>query len=144
MNDCEKLHRIVYISTSKQRLSEADLEDIRSISQKNNSEKNITGILVYGDGNFLQVLEGRKSDIHQLYGNITQDPRHHGCIILQDTVSDYRSFPDWTMGFKEVSNIEFLQLASSWDQKNKHLPLISEETEHFVLEILDVFVEHNR
>jgi hypothetical protein len=125
MNDCEKLHRIVYISTSKQRLSEADLEDIRSISQKNNSEKNITGILVYGDGNFLQVLEGRKSDIHQLYGNITQDP-------------------DWTMGFKEVSNIEFLQLASSWDQKNKHLPLISEETEHFVLEILDVFVEHNR
>lgn len=143
MHERNTLHRIVYISTSNNHLSDTELQNILSVSRKNNSEKNITGILIYNDGNILQVLEGDKKDLHSLYGVITQDHRHYGCIILQDTPSGTRSFAEWSMGFKTVSHIEFLQLGGYWDLKTKNLPLINDETESSIRIILDVFVEQS-
>jgi hypothetical protein len=144
MNESEKLHRIVYVSTSLKELSVKELEDILSTSRRNNSLKNITGVLIYCDGNILQVLEGNKKDVHQLYGQISQDKRHFGCIILQDTPSESRSFAEWSMAFKQVTNIEFLQLEGYWDLRTKHLPLINDNTEYIMRNLPDVYVEHNQ
>ena len=123
--------------------TDEELKEILTVSRENNAAKNITGILIYNDGNILQVLEGAKKDLHQLYGTISQDSRHHGCILLQDTPSQTRSFGEWSMGFKTVSHIEFLQLGGYWDLKRRHLPLINSESESTVRTILDVFVAHN-
>ncbi|MBC8054278.1 MAG: BLUF domain-containing protein [Sphingobacteriaceae bacterium] len=144
MNFGHNLHRIVYVSTSIDLLSEQELQKILSVSRKNNAQKNITGILVYNDGNILQVLEGDKKDIHALFGVISQDHRHYGCIILQDTHSETRSFAEWSMGFRSVSHIEFIQLEGYWDLRSKNMPLINNESEGTVRNILNMFVEHNR
>ncbi|HEY0057467.1 MAG TPA: BLUF domain-containing protein [Pedobacter sp.] len=144
MNDSQQIHRLVYVSTSIEQYTEAELNEILTISRINNSRNGITGILIYNDGNILQVLEGEKRKIHQLYGKITQDRRHYGCIILQDTPSFTRSFEDWSMGYRSVSQIEFLQLEGYWDLRSKNLPLIKNDHEHSVRTILDIFVEHNR
>jgi hypothetical protein len=140
----QPLHRIVYVSTAASNFTEDQLQEILQISRKNNSAKGITGVLIYNDGNILQVLEGDKNALHSLYGTISQDRRHYGCIILQDTPSETRSFADWSMGYKAVSHIEFLQLEGFWDLRSKNLPLINEESESSVRTILDLFVEHNR
>lgn len=144
MKTAPTLHRIVYVSTAISLLSEEQLQNILSASRRNNLEKNITGILVYNDGNILQVLEGNKRDLHALYGHISQDHRHYGCIILQDTPSETRSFGDWSMGFKSVSHIEFIQLEGYWDLRSKNMPLINDESEDTVRNILNMFVEQVR
>ncbi|MFD2163422.1 BLUF domain-containing protein [Paradesertivirga mongoliensis] len=144
MKPDQPLHRIVYVSTSVDLLAEEQLEEILSVSRKNNSEKDITGILVYNDGNILQVLEGSKKDLHTLYGQISQDHRHYGCIILQDTPSETRSFADWSMGFKSVSHIEFIQLEGYWDLRSKNMPLINDDSEGTIRNILNIFVEQTR
>ena len=138
------LHRIVYVSTSVNLLLEEQLEEILSVSRKNNSQKDITGILIYNDGNILQVLEGNKKDLHALYGQICQDHRHYGCIILQDTPSETRSFADWSMGFKSVSHIEFIQLEGYWDLRSKNMPLFNDDSEGTIRNILNLFVEQTR
>ena len=144
MNAVHPLHRIVYVSTSIHLLSEEELQEIMLVSRRNNALNDITGILIYNDGNILQVLEGGKKELHRLYGTISQDRRHHGCIILQDTPSETRSFADWSMGFKTVSHIEFIQLEGYWDSSSKNLPLINDASEDTVRTILNMFVEHNR
>jgi hypothetical protein len=144
MNQETSLHRLVYVSTSIDKLSQEVLQEILAVSRRNNALKDITGILVYNDGNILQVLEGNKRDLHRLFGKISQDHRHFGCIILQDTASDTRSFADWSMGFRSVSHIEFIQLEGYWDLRSKNLPLINDESEDTVRTILNMFVEHNK
>lgn len=144
MKTDQPLHRIVYVSTSVDLLAEEQLEEILSVSRRNNLEKDITGILVYNDGNILQVLEGNKRDLHILYGQISQDHRHYGCIILQDTPSETRSFAEWSMGFKSVSHIEFIQLEGYWDLRSKNLPLINDDSEGTIRNILNIFVEQTR
>ena len=143
MSETNTLHRIVYVSSSYNELSDKELEEILTTSRENNSKKNITGILIYNEGNILQVLEGAKKDLRTLFGVISQDTRHHSCIILQDTPSCTRSFADWSMGFKPVSQIEFLQLSGHFDFKTKNLPLINEKMDFNVRTILETFIKHS-
>ena len=133
-------HRLVYVSSAVELLTEDLLEKILTSSWKNNLNSGITGVLIYNEGNLLQVLEGSKKGLHNLYGKISQDKRHYGCIILQDTPSNTRSFEDWPMGFKSVNNIEFLQLQKYWDMRNRNLPLINKEAGNPVRDILNIFV----
>lgn len=142
MIDC-KSHRLVYVSTAIEKFTEAQLQEILLRSRENNTKLNVTGVLLYNDGNILQVLEGEKATIRGLYGKITQDHRHYGCIILQDTPSETRSFENWSMGFKTVTSIEYLQLEGYWDMRRKNFPLINSDGESEILEILESFVEHN-
>lgn len=144
MKSEENLHRIVYVSTSIEQLTDQNLQSILLKSRAHNPPRGITGILVYNDGNILQVLEGEKREVHRLFGIISQDHRHFGCIILQDTPSRTRSFAEWSMGFKRVSHIEFIQLEGYWDLRSKHIPLINEDSEDTVRTILNMFVEQNR
>lgn len=48
----------------------------------NNERAGITGMLLYKDGNFMQLLEGEKEAVLRLHKNIIVDPRHKGFLTL--------------------------------------------------------------
>lgn len=112
-------HYIVYLSSATQLFSDDDLTSILNISRINNSKLNVTGILLYCDGNILQVLEGEKNIIRELFAKIEKDLRHKNIIKMVEGENAERSFPDWSMGFKAVCNTEwkeyegYLQLNTS-------------------------------
>jgi hypothetical protein len=66
-----------------------------------NEEHEITGLLLYTpDGQFMQVLEGRKQTVLHLYYNlITADSRHKNCTVISEGPWVRRSFASWSMGF---------------------------------------------
>ena len=70
-------HTICYVSKSAEALSEESIEEIFQTTLAHNNSEGITGILLYGFGNFFQVLEGNKRQILRLYAKIRKDPRHH-------------------------------------------------------------------
>lgn len=143
MSETNTLHRIVYVSSSHDELTDTELQEILITSRAYNSKRNITGILIYNEGNILQILEGTKKDLRTLFGIISQDSKHHSCIILQDTPSITRCFSDLHMGFKSVSHIEFLQLSGYFDFRTKNLPLINDNMDSNVRTILESFIKHN-
>lgn len=110
---------LVYLSSSTHLLSESELADILNVSRENNSSLNVTGILLYHEGNIIQVLEGEESVVKQLYRKIERDLRHKNVLQMVEGRSAERSFPDWSMGFKAVNSNEwseyegYLQLNSS-------------------------------
>ena len=51
------MRRIIYLSTSSVILPEDEVQDILKISRANNTRDGVSGLLVYHDGSFFQVLE---------------------------------------------------------------------------------------
>lgn len=97
---------LVYASSAIQPFSRPDLEDLLATSRENNARAGITGMLLYKDGNFMQVLEGDEEAVRELYDKIAADPRHKGEILLQQGFTEERQFPEWSMGFRDLHSTE--------------------------------------
>ena len=70
------MYRLIYISTASDALTSADVDAIVDASIRNNAPRNITGVLIYNGLNFLQVLEGTRLNVEEVFNRIVQDPRH--------------------------------------------------------------------
>ena len=62
-------------------------------------------MLLFKNGNFMQVLEGDSSVVDELYLKISRDPRHTGLITLVRRHILKRSFSDWKMSFKDLGDL---------------------------------------
>jgi hypothetical protein len=97
------MHQLIYVSTVRADLSDDDLKDILCDAREANRALGISGMLVYVDGYFLQVLEGRTESVRELYAKIEADPRHCNATVLIESDVAKRAFPDWNMGFRKAS-----------------------------------------
>jgi hypothetical protein len=72
-------------------------------SNARNSEAGITGMLLYKDGQFMQVLEGPADAVTTTFHRISKDNRHHSInVIVQGAVQE-RRFPGWSMAFRDLN-----------------------------------------
>ncbi len=113
------MHTIVYLSAASWLFSTDDILDILKTSRTNNSSLGITGLLIYHDGSIMQILEGEGKLVQSLFDKISRDKRHKGIIKIHDEPIETRSFREWSMAFKEVSN-------KDWSQLQGHLNLEKE------------------
>jgi hypothetical protein len=93
------MKNIVYVSTAVKLMHENQLLDILHNSRLHNAALNISGVLLYSDGMFIQVLEGKDTVIDALYARIQADQRHKNIITLIDEPIIEKSFGQWLMGF---------------------------------------------
>lgn len=93
------LHLITYISDFALPASEADLtlRKIVQTAQRENPRRQITGVLFFINGKFLQIIEGEEAHLRQLMRNIEADPRHGHVEYLIDCPVDKRGFQQWNM-----------------------------------------------
>lgn len=97
---------LIYVSTSVKLLNDEELLDILKTSRENNSSKDVTGLLLYKGGNFMQVLEGPDEAVEALYEKIKADPRHKDVNVLSREQISARQFPAWEMAFQNLDNPE--------------------------------------
>jgi hypothetical protein len=74
-------------------------------SKANNPGLGITGVLCFSEGIFLQVLEGGRSAVNQLYNRIAADPRHTQVELMTYEEVGERRFAGWTMGQVNLSRL---------------------------------------
>jgi len=84
-------------------MSEDELLFLLEQSRARNERQNVTGMLLYGGGNFIQVLEGSEKDVDEIYKAIKGDERNKGNIVIEKSEITERTFPDWSMGFKHLA-----------------------------------------
>lgn len=104
------MYHVIYVSSASRLMDVEELGALLSKSRDYNSRHGITGVLLYRDGNFLQILEGDESAVRAIFSRISCDPRHRGLITLSEGPSERREFPEWWMGFREMklSEVELL------------------------------------
>jgi Sensors of blue-light using FAD len=90
---------IVYSSSASDTFTEADLPALLAQSRDNNARLGITGMLLYRDGRFLQLLEGEKDVVRAKLEVIAGDDRHVRIRRLIEDDIGTRQFPDWSMGY---------------------------------------------
>jgi hypothetical protein len=81
------------------------IESIVAQSRAHNPERGITGILCYGGDIFMQVIEGGRSEVNELYGHIVRDTRHRDVVLLKYDEITERRFAGWTMGHVNLDKI---------------------------------------
>ena len=98
----ETLVHIGYVSKAVDAATEEQLKSILTVAHKNNSAFNITGMLVYSERSFFQVIEGPQHNIKKLLTIIENDPRHKNILVLFDEEITQRNFSNWSMSFHHV------------------------------------------
>lgn len=93
---------VTYASSALVPFTPRDLRTLLEKCVSNNRPRGITGMLLYKDGNFMQVLEGEEKVVRAVHNVIAADPRHRGLITLLQGATPGRQFPDWSMGFKDL------------------------------------------
>jgi len=103
------LKQLIYISQETAPLSDQDLLDLLRVSRQRNQQNNLTGMLVYRNSIFLQVIEGEEDDLEPVWASIQADRRHTNIVLIWFVPIAARDFPDWSMGFKNLSGQDFSQ-----------------------------------
>ena len=90
-------------------------------------------MLLYGDGIFIQVLEGPDENVDKLCEKIAEDPRHSAFEVLYTETIDERAFGDWSMAYKVLTPDLAEKTGGSYTvtQKNDLVSFLR-EGDHFV------------
>jgi hypothetical protein len=99
------LVRLMYASRAVPALDQEELVTILRQSKANNPSTGVTGVLCFSGGIFLQVLEGGRSAVNQLYNRIGADPRHTDVELLLYEEIGERRFASWSMGQVNMSRL---------------------------------------
>jgi len=95
----------VYASRPAAPLASSLIESILDQSRVNNPQQGITGILCYTANLFIQVLEGGRDEVCDLFNKIVPDDRHSNVRILVYEEISERHFSHWTMGHVDISKV---------------------------------------
>ncbi|WOD39771.1 diguanylate phosphodiesterase [Nodosilinea sp. E11] len=104
------LIHIIYSSAATRPFQDDELVELLANSRAKNAQLGITGMLLYDNGSFFQVLEGAPEAVDQLYQTIAQDERHTKAVVIIREPIPKRSFGEWTMGFSTISSQELDQI----------------------------------
>ena len=109
----EDFIQLLYLSNAKPELKQAELDRILEVSRKNNPSRDITGLLVFANGVFIQVLEGPSSEVTNLFETICDDTRHQEVAMLGEYIGQERIFSKWSMGFLQSTFDELTRITDS-------------------------------
>jgi hypothetical protein len=99
------LVRLLYASRSVRPIGPEDIDSILAQSRKHNPDLGITGILCQSGDVFVQVLEGGRVAVNELYSQIVRDSRHRDVAVLHFEEVAERRFAGWTMGQVNLARV---------------------------------------
>jgi len=109
------LMHCIYASAATRHFETAELTALLQAARTHNDAAGLTGMLLYTEGSFFQVLEGVADAVEALYARIERDKRHEHVTKIVTEAIPSRSFAHWTMGFSQVSRKELAQISGTND-----------------------------
>jgi hypothetical protein len=100
------MYQIVYVSTAAQAFDDQALASLLDVSRRNNANDDVTGMLLYHEGSFFQVLEGKRQDVENVLARVEQDARHRMVTVLMEQEIEERAFGDWSMAYRPVAGFD--------------------------------------
>lgn len=119
------MFHLVYVSTATQPFSDGELLELLRKARARNARLDVSGLMLYKQGTFMQALEGEETAIRALYATICKDPRHdHILTLLAVPVTD-RLFQGWSMGFQNLEGRDIKSIPGY--DPNPDFPTFSDE-----------------
>ena len=110
------LVRCLYASRPRSPLTQSVVDAILEQSRRNNPTHGITGMLCFTDDTFVQILEGSREAVSELFAKIVDDDRHTDVrLLLFDEIPE-RRFGSWTMGRVGIGKSNHALLLKYYEQ----------------------------
>lgn len=97
--DPSSLCSLVYTSTASRPLTKSDLENILNQARARNLEEQVTGLLLFTHGKFMQYLEGPKAGVLKIFDIIKTSSLHQDIVETSRQPLERREYGDWSMAF---------------------------------------------
>ncbi len=131
---------VCYVSNCNLELTPIQIQSLLSFTQSTNNKQNIHGLLLYSDGNFFQIIEGKSKYLYPLWKKIKEDKRHHSIIkIFEEEVSQpcFETFVSDYICDNEV--FQYKNLKHFFDQ----LKFLDEKLRNAAEEVLKQFLKYH-
>ncbi|CAM3574231.1 BLUF domain-containing protein [Zobellia roscoffensis] len=122
------IHTLTYESRAIKELTVLDIEAILETARTFNDQNDITGCLIFYKRRFIQILEGDKESIYNLFDIIKQDKRHKNVYLLSEGETGERNFPNWGMVYYPLEENETNR--NEYEQFKRNLLLLADLTVH--------------
>ncbi len=99
-----KVFQLIYVSLAAEDFQSDALFEMRQRSRAKNERAGITGMLLYKERRFMQLLEGKEAAVRATYKVILKDPRHREVTTLLKVDTSMRDFEEWSMGFQNLQD----------------------------------------
>ncbi len=94
--------QLVYASAATTAFGQSDLRELLTKARATNTNLKVTGLLLYHNHSFFQILEGEEEPVLSLFARIGKDKRHHSVLLLSKQTVEERNFGVWSMGFVDM------------------------------------------
>ena len=98
------MYELIYTSIAVKEFNDSELLEILTQARINNEKHDITGMLVYKNREFAQILQGEEERVRRLYQNIENDERHTSVKLFHENIIENRTFSKWSMSFLKLNN----------------------------------------
>jgi hypothetical protein len=109
------LSSVIYASRAAEDFHEHEIPDLLKQIRRVNAKQELTGMLLYISGSFLQVLEGRPEMVDAVFRGIRRDKRHTQVAAIGKESIPERVFEGWTMMHKTLDPVEAGELIGESD-----------------------------
>ncbi len=118
----DRLILLAYTSVATHPMTHDELLSLLDSARSCNQRHGITGMLLYMDDCFFQVLEGEEHTVDALYEKICLDKRNHHVVKLIREPITQRSFTEWTMSYEHVTREEMASFTGLTDYLDQDHP----------------------
>lgn len=108
--------------------------------EKKNEKKDITGVLLYSERNFFQVIEGEKNYVEELFGKIEKDERHKNVMKIFKKEIDQAEHDGYKSDFVSGMNVDQKELNQRYQP---YLKILEPATRKVVDKMVKVFFSSN-
>lgn len=105
----EQLIELIYFSIPLRSFKEIEIQKMLSQVRPKNQAMHVTGMLLYANEQFLQVLEGRRKDVNSIFQSISHDARHYDINLVSVRDIEERNFEHWDMAFSGGDDVRHLR-----------------------------------
>lgn len=117
------LYQLAYVSLASQPLDQKILSQLLTVSQHNNERDDVSGVLMYQDSLFFQILEGERDAVQDCYyKRICKDSRHSRLSLMWENAVDGRTFPDLAMEYLGPAEIGGYTKNAMWSLVDFNAP----------------------
>ena len=137
-------YQLLYQSYSLIPFGSGELDKLLARARVRNQQRGINSILLYTpDGRFLQVLEGSREAVRELYyQHLVSDPRHYNCQVLSEGPSQVASFEGFLMHFFPAQAQDLRRLLAPVPVPGAALLVPRPHTQPELVELLVEFMRH--
>ena len=137
------LYNLIYRSKISNGLTDELLMELANKSNQANLDKGLSGLLLHNSTHFLQILEGPKEHIENLYQKIRKDPRHSEVVLIALEPIPLRLHSELGMKFINANDLDEIATYLPTIYQDNELPTINSSYNSRTKKFINQFTDKN-